>query len=129
MDAQTRTLQGREPYLWTRHLEYIGSQRITGKRTTTFCRLGPAVGSHRYGISFSGDLHGAWASLPVMTAATIRGGNQLVPYMNNLCGGVFNLDLPIELYQRCVQFGSFSPVLWVHGIWGLRLPWSTGMPG
>ena len=65
----------------------------------------------------------------MLIAATIRGGNQLVPYMNNLCGGVFTVDLPPELYQRWVQFGAFSPVLWFHGLWGLRLPWEYGDAG
>ena len=31
------------------------------------------------------------------SVATVRGGNQLTPYMNNLCGGVFVVDLPPEL--------------------------------
>ncbi len=122
-------MEGLEPYLWTRHVEYTGSERITGKRTTAFCRLGTAVGSHRYGIYFTGDLTGIWESLPVMTAATIRGGNQLMPYMNNLCCGVHVANLPPELYQRWVQLSSFHPVFWFHGIWGLRLPWEYGEAG
>ena len=107
----------------------MGSQRITGKRTTAFCRLGTAVGSHRYGVFFTGDVDGVWESLPALVPATIRGGNQLMPYMNNLCGGVHVVDLPVELYQRWVQFSSFSPVLWFHGDWGLRLPWEYGPDG
>ena len=71
------------------HRVSSGSERITGKRTTAFCRLGTGWGSHRYGVFFTGDLHGVWESLPVLIPATVRGGNQLMPYMNNLCGGVF----------------------------------------
>ncbi len=122
-------MEGLDSYLWTRHVEYVGSERITGKRTTAFCRLGTAVGSHRYGIYFTGDLTGIWESLPVMIPATIRGGNQLMPYMNNLCCGVHVANLPPELYQRWVQFSAFSPVFWFHGIWGLRLPWEYGDAG
>ena len=88
------SMKGLDPYLWTRHLEYNGSERITGRRTTAFCRLGKAVGSHRYGIYFTGDLIGIWESLPLVIPATIRGGNQLMPYMNNLCCGVHVVDLP-----------------------------------
>ena len=129
-DGSAGTLMGGlDPLLWTRHVEYMGSQRITGKRTTAFCRLGTAVGSHRYGVFFTGDLTGIWESLPVLIPATIRGGNQLMPYMNNLCGGVHVVDLPVELYQRWVQFGAFSPVLWFHGVWGLRMPWEYGPDG
>ena len=43
---------------------------------------------------FTGDLNGIWESLPLFDPATVRGGNQLMPYMNNLCGGVFIVDLP-----------------------------------
>ena len=70
-----------------------------------------------------------WESLPVLIPATVQGGNQLTPYMNNLCCGVFGVDLPPELYERWVQFGAFSPILWFHGLWGLRLPWEYGMAG
>jgi alpha-glucosidase (family GH31 glycosyl hydrolase) len=122
-------MPGLDPYLWTRHIEYQGSERITGRRTTAFCRLGKSWGSHRYGIYFTGDLHGVWESLPVLIPATVRGGNQLTPYMNNLCCGVFVEDLPTELYQRWVQFSSFSPFIWFHGMWGLRLPWEYGRGG
>ena len=36
------SMKGLDPFLWTRHVEYVGSERITGKRTTAFCRLGKA---------------------------------------------------------------------------------------
>jgi hypothetical protein len=127
--AAGANMEGLDPYLWTRHIEYEGSERITGQRTTTFCRLGSCWGSHRYGIFFTGDLDGVWESLPVLIPATIQGGNQLTPYMNNLCCGVFGVDLPPELYERWVQFGAFSPLLWFHGLWGLRLPWEYGLAG
>ena len=127
--AAPANMEGLDAYLWTRHIEYEGSERVTGRRTTAFCRLGNWWGSHRYGIYFTGDLHGVWESLPVLIPATVQGGNQLTPYMNNLCCGVFVVDLPPELYQRWVQFGAFSPILWFHGLWGLRLPWEYGIAG
>jgi alpha-glucosidase (family GH31 glycosyl hydrolase) len=127
--AAPANIEGLDPYLWTRHIEYEGSEQITGRRTTTFCRLGNGWGSHRYGIYFTGDLDGVWESLPVLIPATVQGGNQLTPYMNNLCCGVFVVNLPPELYQRWVQFGAFSPILWFHGLWGLRLPWEYGAGG
>jgi alpha-glucosidase (family GH31 glycosyl hydrolase) len=127
--AAGANMEGLDAYLWTRHVEYEGSEHITGRRTTAFCRLGNCWGSHRYGIYFTGDLHGVWESLPVLIPATVRGGNQLTPYMNNLCCGVFVVDLPPELYERWVQYGAFSPLLWFHGLWGLRLPWEYGLEG
>ncbi len=77
--AAPANMDGLDAYLWTRHIEYEGSERITGRRTTAFCRLGNCWGSHRYGIFFTGDLHGVWESLPVLIPATVRGGNQLTP--------------------------------------------------
>ena len=127
--AAPANIEGLDAYLWTRHIEYEGSEEITGKRAYAFCRLGPAWGSHRYGGYFTGDLHGVWESLPVLIPATVRSGNMLVPYVNNLCGGVFVVDLPVELYQRWVQFGAFSPIIWFHGLWGLRMPWEYGAEG
>ena len=127
--AAPANMEGLDPYLWTRHIEYEGSERITGRRAYAFCRLGPAWGSHRYGGYFTGDLTGVWESLPVLIPATVSSGNMLVPYVNNLCGGVFVVDLPVELYQRWVQFGAFSPIIWFHGLWGLRLPWECGPEG
>jgi len=121
-------MEGLDPMMWTRRIEYEGSERITGKRGFVFCRLG-TWGSHRYGAFFTGDLPGEWATLDAIVPATRQGGNMLVTYMNNLCGGVFNVDLPPELYCRWVQFGSFSPILWFHGLWGLRLPWEYGAEG
>jgi alpha-glucosidase (family GH31 glycosyl hydrolase) len=123
------SMKGLDSCLWTRHIEYAGSERITGKRTTAFCRLGNGVGSHRYGVYFTGDLTGDWELLRQLIPPTVRGGNQLMPYMNNLCGGVNNADLPVELYRRCVQFGAFSPILWFHGVFGLRMPWEYGQAG
>ena len=121
-------LPGLDPMLWTREIEYAGTERITGLRAFDFCRLG-VWGSHRYGAFFTGDLPGEWACLKAIVPATVQGGNMLVTYMNNLCGGVFNVNLPVELYRRWVQFGAFSPVLWFHGLWGLRLPWEYGPEG
>ena len=38
--AAPANMEGLDPYLWTRHIEYEGSERITGKRAYAFCRLG-----------------------------------------------------------------------------------------
>jgi len=121
-------MPGLDPMLWTREIEYEGTERITGQRAFDFCRLG-VWGSHRYGAFFTGDLPGEWACLKEIVPATVQGGNMLVTYMNNLCGGVGNVDLPVELYRRWVQFGALSPIIWFHGLWGLRLPWEYGPEG
>jgi hypothetical protein len=121
-------MEGLDPMEWTREVEYDGQERITGKRTFIFCRLG-AWGSHRYGAYFTGDLPGVWDCLDVIVPAAQQAGNMLVAYINNLCGGVFNVRLPQDLYQRWVQFSALSPIMWFHGFWGQREPWEYGPAG
>ena len=43
--AAGANMEGLDAYLWTRHIEYEGSERITGRRTTAFCRVGTAAGA------------------------------------------------------------------------------------
>jgi len=118
-------MPGLDPALWTRQIEYEGSERITGKRTFAFCRLG-AWGSHRYGGYFTGDLIPYWATLKLLIPYDVQGGNMLVDYVINLCAGVFQETVDPELYTRWVQFSALSPVFWWHGLWGLRYPWEYG---
>lgn len=121
-------MEGLDPMMWTRKIEYDGMERVTGKRGFVFCRLG-TWGSHRYGSFFTGDIPSQWETLHMLVDATQRSGNQLTAYMNSLCGGLYPVDLEPEMYERWVQFSSFSPVFWWHGMWGLRLPWEYGQDG
>ncbi len=136
------SMPGLDATLWTRYIEFTGMERITGKRGFVFCRLGtppwdeypkiptaPVWGSHRYGAFFSGDLFPHWSTLELLVPFNVQAGNMLVPYVNNLTAGVYELTVDSELYQRWVQFSAFSPLFWWHGIWGLRLPWEYGQPG
>jgi hypothetical protein len=118
-------MPGLDPALWTRHIEYEGSEKITGKRAFDFCRLG-TWGSHRYGGFFSGDLIPYWSTLDLLIPFNVQGSNMLVDYVINLSSGVFQETVDPELYQRWVEFSAFSPVFWWHGLWGLRFPWEYG---
>jgi len=135
-------MPGLDPTLWTRYIEYQGSERITGKRAFVFSRLGPppwptyrgtvsqpAWGVHRYGTFFTGDLAPYWSTLELLIPFDVQASNMLVGYENNLMAGVFEATVDPELYQRWMQFSSFSPIYWPHGIWGLRLPWEYGQQG
>ena len=121
-------MEGLDPMLWTREIEYEGSERITGKRAFIFCRFG-TWGSHRYGGFFSGDLIPEWGNLKVLVPFDVQGGNMLTPYVNNLAVAVYGVNIEPELYARWTQFSSFSPIFWYHGLWGLRLPWEYGELG
>jgi alpha-glucosidase (family GH31 glycosyl hydrolase) len=130
------SMPGLDHTLWTRHVEYEGDQRITGKRGFVFCRLqtpvesnGPAWGVHRYGSFFTGDLIPYWSTLELLVPFNVQSGNMLVPYVNNLLAGVLQETLDHELYRRWVQFGAFSPLFWWDGLWGLRLPWEYDEDG
>jgi hypothetical protein len=135
-------MPGLDPVLWTRYIEYAGSERITGQRAFVFGRLGPppwptfpppvskpAWGVHRYGTFFTGDLMPYWSTLDLLIPFDVQAANMLVGYVNNLMAGVFEATVDPEIYQRWMQFSLFSPVYWPHGIWGLRLPWEYGAPG
>lgn len=121
-------MPGLDPMEWTREVEYEGQQRITGKRAFIFCRLG-TWGSQRYGAYFTGDLPGVWDCLHAIVPATQQAGNMLVAYINNLCCGVLGVRLPLDLYQRWVQFSALCPIIWFHGVWGQRQPWEYGPDG
>lgn len=121
-------MEGLDPMLWTREVEYEGSERTTNKRAFVFCRLG-TWGSHRYGAYFSGDLAPYWSSLNLLIPFNVQGGNMLVAYINNLNGAVLQETIDPELYRRWMQFSAFSPIVWWHGLWGLRLPWEYGAGG
>lgn len=121
-------MEGLDPMMWTREIEYEGSEKITNKRGFIFCRFG-TWGSHRSGGFFTGDLIPEWGNLRVLVPFDIQGGNMLVPYINNLAVAVFGLNIEPELYARWTQFSAFSPIFWYHGLWGLRLPWEYGEQG
>jgi alpha-glucosidase (family GH31 glycosyl hydrolase) len=121
-------MAGLDPALWTRHVEYEGSEQITGRRAFDFCRLG-AWGSHRYGGFFTGDLIPYWSTLDLLVPFHVQSSNMLVDYVISLSSGVFQETVDPELYQRWVEFSAFSPVFWWHGLWGLRLPWEYGDEG
>lgn len=121
-------MAGLDPLLWTREVEYEGQERITGKRSFVFCRLGQ-WGSHRSGGFFTSDLIPQWNTLTMLVPFTQQGGNMLVPYVINLNSGVYGINVDPELYHRWTQFSAFSPVFWLHGLWGMRLPWEYGQEG
>jgi alpha-glucosidase (family GH31 glycosyl hydrolase) len=132
-------MRGLDPVLWTRHVEYTGTERITGRRGFVFSRIGtppwdgypknpvpPAWGVHRYGAFFTGDLMPHWSTLDLLIPFDVQAGNMLVPFVVNDSPGYYRQVLDTELYERWVQFSAFSPLFWLHGMWGLRMPWEYG---
>lgn len=122
-------MDGLDPAMWTREIEYLGSEKITGKRTFMFCRLGSGWGSHRYGSYFTGDMTSNWPTLELMVDSAIKGGNMLVAWVNHDTGAIFGVKIDDELYLRWLQFGAFNPIFRLHSLWGMRLPWEYGDAG
>lgn len=118
-------MPGLDPEMWTRHIEYEGSERITGKRGFVLCHMG-SWGSHRYGSYFTGDLFPYWVTLELLIPFGVQAGNMLLPYVANNSPGVHAEIVNRELYQRWIQFGALSSISWWHGFWGLRFPWEYG---
>jgi alpha-glucosidase (family GH31 glycosyl hydrolase) len=128
-------MPGLDPTLWTRHVEYTGAEKITGKRAFVFERLDvpyqrtnatPAWGGHRYGGFFTGDLAAHWPTLNLLVPFNVQAGNMLVPYVINDNPGFTPQVVNTELYERAIEFHALSPIFWWHGIWGLRTPWEYG---
>jgi hypothetical protein len=117
-------MPGLDPAMWTRYVEYEGSEQITGKRAFDLCRLG-TWGSHRYGGYFSGDITPNWSTLDFHVPLDAQAGNVLTPYIaTNSADGEIIVDR--ELYLRWMEFNALSPIFWWHSGWGLRFPWEYG---
>lgn len=128
-------MAGLDPTLWTRHVEYTSTEKITGKRAFVFERLDvpyqktnatPAWGGHRYGGFFTGDLAAHWPTLNLLIPFNVQAGNMLVPYVINDNPGFTPQVVDAELYERSIEFHALSPIFWWHGVWGLRMPWEYG---
>ena len=126
------SMPGLDTMFWTRHIEYTGTERITGKRAVIMCRLGvgsspPVWGAHRYGLFFAGDGVPRWWVFKSIVRFNVRAGNILAAYAGHAGPfGALEETLDHELYQRSVQFAAFCPVFWWHSVHGLRLPWEYG---
>jgi alpha-glucosidase (family GH31 glycosyl hydrolase) len=126
LDGSARAKTDVDDQLWSNHVYYNHSQKITGKRPLILSRNGGA-GSHRYPANFSGDTWAHWEVLAHQIDVTARAGNIGIAYWSHDLGG-FNgpvafrtqpgdhtyrglATIDPELYARWVQFGAFSPIL------------------
>ena len=90
------------------------------------------LGSHRYGVTFTGDTLSCWEILATQCEYNIRAGHLGVAYVSHDIGGFFtSASMPLldpALFLRWVQFGVFSPVFRFHSApgSGSRKPWDYG---
>ncbi len=90
------------------------------------------LGSHRYGVTFTGDTLSCWEVLATQCEYNIRAGHLGVAYVSHDIGGFFTpVAMPMldpALFLRWVQFGVFNPVFRFHSApgCGSRKPWDYG---
>jgi len=90
------------------------------------------LGSHRYGVFFTGDTLSCWEVLREQCEFTIRAGHLGMALVSHDIGGFFMPhEAPLldpQLFLRWVQFGVFSPVFRFHSApgSGSRKPWDYG---
>lgn len=101
--------------IWAKFIYENHYTDFPSKRLFNLIRSGYA-GMQRYAtFPWSGDIersfNGLQAQIPVMLGTSICG----IPYMHSDVGGFTGNDNNGELFARWVQFGTFAPVLRVHG--------------
>lgn len=108
-------MEGLDPLPWLNELHWRAHESACPTvRPLGFSRYG-GLGSGRHPVGFSGDTYVSWDSLALQPSFTATAGNVLYGYWSHDIGGHFHGELDGELFTRWMQFGSFSPVLRVHG--------------
>ena len=99
-------------YTFNRHAELRGEER-----PMIYHRWG-GLGSHRYQVGFSGDIHINWESLSFLPWFTSTASNVGYGYWGHDIGGhtfkIRNSQTDPELYLRWLQYGVFTPIFKTH---------------
>ncbi len=109
---------------------FFENAAVDDKRPTLLSRYG-GLGSHRYGVTFTGDTASQWEVLKLECEFNIRAGHVGLAYVSHDIGGFSYPESPLMdpiLYLRWLQFGVFNPVLRFHSSpgSGSRQPWDYG---
>lgn len=102
--------------LWAKLLDEKYNAYYPNERLFNLSRSGYA-GMQRYStFPWSGDIQrsfsGLQAQIPIMLGAGMSG----LGYMHSDVGGFTGADNDAELFTRWVQFGTFAPILRMHGV-------------
>lgn len=129
VDGPAAQANGADGQLLTTRTFYEVSESAD-RRALTQARYG-GVGSHRFGVFFTGDTNSQWEVLRSQCEFNIRAGQMGLAYISHDIGGFSHSEAPIidpDLYIRWLQFGVFSPVLRFHSAPGAgsRQPWDYG---
>jgi hypothetical protein len=117
-----------DPLWMLNHLHILDISR-NGKRPMFFSRYsGP--GSHRYPVGFSGDTSITWDSLQFQPYFTATASNIGYGWWSHDIGGHMGGYKDVELLQRWVQLGVFSPINRLHSSrswWMQKEPWANDL--
>lgn len=129
VDGSNGKINGAHHQLVTNKI-FFENVETSQRRGMLLSRYG-GLGSHRYGVYFTGDTQSDWQVMKRLCEFNIRAGHLGVAYVSHDTGGFGYPQAPIMdpvLYVRWLQFGVFSPVLRFHcgpGA-GSRQPWDYG---
>ena len=129
LDGPGAHLNGADGQLLSTKIFFESAEK-ENRRGTLMGRYG-GLGSHRYGILFTGDTQSQWEVLQAECEFNIRGGQVGMAYVSHDIGGFSHSEAPLidpDLYIRWMQFGVFNPVLRFHSSpgSGSRQPWDYG---
>ena len=105
-------LAGLDPLWALNHYHYLDSVHRRGEGLILSRYAG--VGSHRYPVGFSGDIHMDWEFLDYMPYFTATAANVGYGWWSHDIGGHHRGLRDEELYLRWLQFGIFSPINRIH---------------
>jgi len=129
LDGASAQLNGADGQLLSTKFFYETTEK-GDRRGMLQARYG-GLGSHRYGVLFTGDTQSQWEVLKSECEFNIRAGQVGMAYVSHDIGGFSHSEAPIidpDLYIRWLQFGVFNPVVRFHSApgSGSRQPWDYG---
>lgn len=105
-------LDGLDPLWALNHYHYLDS--AYRKENGLILSRYAGIGSHRYPVGFSGDIHMDWEFLDYMPYFTATAANVGYGWWSHDIGGHHRGERDEELYLRWLQFGVFSPINRIH---------------
>jgi hypothetical protein len=143
-DDSIVSMPGLTPDAWIDHL-YAQEMANQGQRGFVLARIGssnddpvevyPAGpwSDHTSAVAFTGDAWATWNTLAREVALTPDEATIGEPYVSDDIGSFLGTPPlgagdPADLYDRWVQWGTFSPILRLHSENENRLPWEYPEP-
>ena len=117
---------------------YTNQRSVDSNKRVFILTRSAFAGQQRYGANtWSGDVTASWTALRNQISAGLNFSLNGIPYWNADIGGFFLSRFPRkledpeyrELHARWVEFGTFTPMMRVHGEGAPREIWQFGKKG